>query len=316
MKKHWEIKINPATNLRILQQFIKASILTGIVMALLLGFIFLASGETDMLWFPVLSGILSCCFLFIASWTVLLIIYRNKLTYLYTITNTGIAIETRSNPSKILSRLAIIIGILKGSPTAIGAGLLSTSREKTILRWKEVNRIHLSNLTRSIKLSSGLRDLEIIFCTKNNFSEISEFVTQRVRQNSKSNAKILFISIVQTCAVLLALTPLFGIDDIVEVHLLIKILLLCFALATIWLIPLMGAVVIALGIYAASAIVCNLLVMRESTLFVGETYRYIELLEPHEWIYLGITMMGLGYLLLAALLYLGGKIQSALIADD
>jgi hypothetical protein len=99
------------------------------------------------------------------------------------------------------------------------------------------------------------------------------------------------------------------------VDLFVSIFILCFAMATVWLIPLFGYVVIAAVIYVTIVIIVQGTQIHTSQYSFLGSYRGFELVHGEEWIGMALLGAALAYLVWSSWRAIKGKDESALFLD-
>jgi hypothetical protein len=120
----------------------------------------------------------------------------------------------------------------------------------------------------------------------------------------------------RTGAVVVATVPLLVVREVVDVGLFPAILILCFALATVWLVPLFGWVVLAAEAYEAAAIVVGLAEVHQSAVFPDREFRLLGVLSSDDWVLLALAAAGLAYLASVSIAHVRGRMASMLMADE
>jgi hypothetical protein len=107
---------------------------------------------------------------------------------------------------------------------------------------------------------------------------------------------------------------LFGLPELDEQGLFPAILILCFAVASVWLIPLLAWVVLAglawvagLEFLAASA--------TRTSMFGSGDFKVYEVFSGDDWALIVIAALGAAYLVWLSLGLIRGRIQSGLAGD-
>ena len=246
----WETKIALLTNPFILKQMILVIVGTGLFVALLLSFILALTGDYGDI--PVILFI--SLFLTLGLGLLLflgtLIFFGNQLRIRFTVDGKGVLWETVDKRAKATGRLAILAGILGRSPGTVGAGILAVSREKEFLRWQDLSAATYDNSRRMIILRNSWRPLMLVVCLPENYQEVATFVERHLvstagRKLPRKRGGPLARGLWQSLLVSLAVTPVFTLSSYpFELDIFFPLLTFLFALATIWLLPLLGWVVI------------------------------------------------------------------------
>lgn len=152
----WDFDIPLITDRFMLWEFFKVSGISALLVPILVGLMgFFVEGELVMLpWqVPVFAFAAMFVLFLLAS---LLLGNRHGATFHVDSDGVGYAARRRE---RCLNRLAIIVGVLGGSPTATGAGLLAASRETMFIPWEDVRRVKVYRGPRVIVLSQLFREV-------------------------------------------------------------------------------------------------------------------------------------------------------------
>jgi len=123
-------------------------------------------------------------------------------------------------------------------------------------------------------------------------------------------------TLLHTSLVILSCLALFALGDMTKLDIFVPIFILAFSLATVWLIPLFGWVILpALGFVIIHTIL-HLGEMREYTLVSTYRYRGYEALDGGDWVLLTLALLGIGYLAFMSWRALKGKLVPVLMQDN
>lgn len=308
----WETNISLLTNPLILKQMVFVVVGAGLIMALLLSFILALTGEygdIPMIWlislFTTLGlGLLLCL--------VTLIFFGNRMRVRFTVDGKGILWETIDKRAKVASRLAILAGILGRSPQAAGAGTLAVAREKEFVRWQDLSAVTYNNGRRMMTLRNSWRPLMLVVCLPQNYGQVAAFVEEKVvsapvgstpRRLRPLGKGPLGKGLLRTLTVTLAAAPTITLSSYpFYLDIFLPLLMFLFALATVWLVPLFGWVVI--GCAAILALQIAWIGIFEVSYLYGV-----------EIIAILVSYAGLAYLVWFSWGALRGRIGSALMED-
>ncbi len=181
----WDIDVSILTNRFIMKELLKV---LGIATFITFSIVFLitlpsilsgnfysnSSNASDIKYALILIGLL---FFFTAVF--IFVYYGNKYMLSYRMDSNSVRtisrVEQRSKNSK-LNFLLIIIGLLARNPTATGAGFLANSRQDQDIKWKKIRKATFYPYSSTITLSAGYGEKSIVFCTKENYDKVSEFI--------------------------------------------------------------------------------------------------------------------------------------------
>lgn len=314
----WETDL-PLFSPEMLRQWSYGMLATALVMGLLLGTIFAAQGEWDAM--PALG--LMVLVLTGAFWllglVIMAVMFRGRFHVRYTLSGKGILQESAEPIAQKANRAAIILGALAGKPGLAGAGLLARSREAEMVNWKGAFSAVEKPGRHLIALRNGWRTVMFVQCTPENYAEVLERVNQAMRQHKTgtrvANNSPLPFYLRHTALIMLASVPLFMLAEEYHLHLLAPILVLCFSLATLWLINIFGYVVYAGLLYLAVGTLMDLARIRQSAFFPGERYSGFAVMSDDENAILVLTLIGAGYLIWLSWRALHGGFLALLVKD-
>jgi hypothetical protein len=121
--------------------------------------------------------------------------------------------------------------------------------------------------------------------------------------------------LLRTALVVVATLPLFTLPYPAEIDPFAPLFTLCFALASVWLIPLLSVAVIGGVGWIAGHIVLALLDQRRSMFSPHEIYRAYEVAGGDVWAHLALAGLGGFYLVWLSLALLRGRVSSGLAGD-
>lgn len=302
----WEKDITILSNPLILKQMLMVIAGSGLFMAFILTVIFAATGEYRDIPAMLLVSLLTAAGLGLLFFMVTLIFFRNKTRVHFTIDETGVLWQTIDNRSKTAARLALISGILGRSPAAAGAGALSGSREKEFVRWKEIDSATFNPGQKIITLRNSWRPVMMLVCLPDNYDQIADFIKMKTGEPiaaKKPSKRLPAIALLRTVIVTIAAMPLFMLSAYpFELDIFMPLILFLFALATVWLIPLFGWVVIVSAIILAVQV----------TVTGFSEFYYLYGADQAAFI---LTYPALAFLVFYARSYLRGEIRSLLMEE-
>jgi hypothetical protein len=158
----------------------------------------------------------------------------------------------------------------------------------------------------------------MIFCLPENYSDVVETIKEKILrrpENQRLNKNPLSSLFLRTALTVLSCVPLFRLDYPFKVDLFIPIFILCFSLATIWLIPLFGYIVIGAVLYLVIVIISQGLQVHYSQFSYFGNYRGFELINGAEWGFMALIFLAIIYLLWSSWRAIKGKDESALFMD-
>jgi hypothetical protein len=312
----WETDL-PLLSRFMLRQWTLAMLATAFLMIVLLGIVFAAQQEWDVM--PMMFAIIGAVTgaLWLLGLIIMIVLFRGRYLVRFSLSNTGIRCDTLDRVARTSYRLAIVVGILAPSPQAVGAGLIGRSRESEEVRWRGSFKAVYDPAAHSIYLRNAWRTLLWVQCTPENYAEVAAAVDSHMRQR-KTASRVSGKSPVpaylgRSLLVIASCYPLFLLAEEFDTGLFLPILILCFALATVWLINLFGWVVIGGLIAQVVMVAIDQMEMRESFFNKGEFYRAWEVLGGDDISLLFISGIGAAVLIWLSLQALRGRWLAALL---
>jgi hypothetical protein len=296
-----------------------AMVATWVVMMLILGIVFLAQGETDALADMALVFLAVVAGLWVLGFLVMAVLFRGKFRVRYTASETGILMETLDTVAKKSNRLAIVLGALSGKPGLLGAGLIGRSREAEAVEWDGAFRAVLRPERHLIVFKGPWRSLMLVQCLEDNYARVAALVEREMGRHDTAKRipgkSPLPAYLGRTALVALASFPIFALHEEYDLDVFLPLLMFCFALATVWLIPLFGWVVMgSLGLIAFT-LAGRLMEAVPSYFRPGESFTRFAVMGSEDWLLLGLAGLGAAWLVRLSVGALRGRIQSALTAD-
>lgn len=315
----WEIDVGLLNNRAVVGGLFRAFAFTGLISSGLLGFVFAVQGEWDAI-LPVASVLWGICAgLFMFGLFSAALVLRNRIRFRYTVSADGILLETIDRTVKVVNRLAIGAGVLGGSPATAGTGLIATSGETQSMRWDGAFNARYDDRARVIALRNAWRTLLYVYCTPENYADVS----RQVRTEMSAHATETRVPadspvprlLARTALVVVACLPSFALVEAFEVSLLIPIILLCFALAMVWLVSAFAWVVIGMLVVEGAAVLVSALSMRTSYFLPGTTYAYWTVFSGDDWALIAVTALSFAVMGWVSVRSLRGASPSMLESD-
>ena len=317
----WETDIRLFTHPLMLANFAKLFAITGFIMAALLSFLLAVNGETDGI-VPllemvgiILAGFAVMCFL------ICLVVFRNKMHMRFRVDAKVAEVDMADTRAEKANKLAMVLGVLSGKPGLVGAGLLAQSNRQQKAVWSAIARVHYHPSWRAITLSNGWRTVVTLYCTPENYAAVAAAVEQalanrpaEVKSKAAHKKNPLPKLLMHTALIVVACVPLFGLPDLDESAMLPALLVLCFALATLWLVPVM-AYAVFLGLCWLAALEALAQNEVRTSYFDGSSYRAYEVMSGDDYALLVAAGIGSAYLIWLCISLLRGRTRSALAGD-
>jgi len=312
----WETDVHLVTHPLMLANVAKMFVITAAIMGGLLSFLMLVTGEPEGI-APLLAvtgltvGGVAVLFLLIA-----VVFFRNRMRMRFRLDGKGAKARMIDTRAKTANRLAVVAGILGRSPGVAGAGLIAATNTEQATVWKAVAHAHYHKAWRTITLSNGWRTVVTLFCTDANYDAVAAAVARALDARpavAKAKKSPLPRLLLHTVLIVAATVPLFALPDAEEAALLPAILVLCFAMATLWLIPVLGWAVFA-GLAWLAAV--EVMAQSESrTSIFGGSYSAYEVMSGDDYVILTAAGIGAAYLVWLCRGLMRGRIRSALGGD-
>ena len=300
----WETDISLLTNPLVLKQMVLVVFGAGLLMAFLLSFILAVTGEFRDIPMMLLISLLTATGLGLLLCLVALLFFRNRTRVRFTVNSKGVLWESVDKRARTGSRLAIVAGILGRSPQVAGAGALAVSREQEFVRWQDISRVEHNKRRHMITLRNSWRPVMLLVCLPEHYHEVTAYIDDKivpVSPVSRSGSGPLVKGLLRTLLVALAAAPTFILSSYpFELDIFLPLLMFLFALATVWLIPLFGWVVIG----------CAAVLAVQITWLSFSQFRYLYDFELFAFF---LSYGGLAFLVWFSWGYLRGKILSALM---
>lgn len=126
--------------------------------------------------------------LLLLSWFFIMVVYRGRYEAEFVLDPTSVLCRTRAKQAKksrVINTLAVVLGLLSGTPAAAGAGMLAQSRQEVFLRWDQVTKVKYKNRCRTILLRGGFAEHIALFCMDENYHQVKETVRLRTKHAGK-----------------------------------------------------------------------------------------------------------------------------------
>ena len=317
----WETDVRLITHPLMLANFAKLFAITAFIMGALLSFMLLVTDDAEAI-VPMLemvgliiAGLAVLCFLICVA------VFHNRIRMRFRLDEKSAEVEMTDTRAIKANKLAIVLGVLSGRPGLAGAGLIAQSNTQQKAVWSAIVRAHYHPSWRVITLSNGWRTVVTLYCTPENYDVVAAAVRRAlaarpasVQRKLRDKKNPLPKLLLHTALVIVACVPLFGLPDLDESAILPALLTLCFALATLWLVPVMAwAVFLGLGWLA----VLEVFAQNETrtSMFDGTSYRAYEVMSGDDYALLVAAALGSAYLIWLCVGLLRGRIRSALAGD-
>lgn len=315
----WQCDVPLVTHPVLLRSLVTmCGVSTFILVALIGGLMALTEGIRSAI--PMIGmGMLIGAGMFILSLLIMLVVFRNRMTMQFEVGEHGAIARVIDRRARIANRLAMVAGAAAGRPGVTGAGMIAMSNEEVGTAWSGIASASYDPKRFTITLRNDWRPVVHLFCTPDTYEEAAARVADglsRVRRtaNQHTARNPLWAAMGWSIVVIVSVLPLFGMPYPFEPDLFAVILVLCFGLATVWLVPVMGWPVLAGIAWIAGTLLLQGLALHTSR-FSGDSYTAFGSLDAGEWIGFSITCAGLAVLAAIAVAALRGRLVSLLLSD-
>ncbi|MEZ5840703.1 MAG: hypothetical protein R3D02_09865 [Hyphomicrobiales bacterium] len=315
----WETDVGLLDNRMIWKALVTLIVTTFVVIAILMSFILALNGEAESI--PPLLGMfaLVCAGLFVLMLVIMLVVFGNRIGMRFVLDAGKVRTEIVDRRARTGNRIAVIVGALAGKPGLAGAGLIASADEVREFEWRQIVAAKIDERRRVIELSNDWRVVACLFCTPEVFEAAKARVAASIaRKGKRTPGRGWRYPLVQplllTLGVFLALAPVMAMPYPFEIDLFPVIFTLCFALATVWLIPILAWAVLAGVTWLILAIGAAGIEPHKSYLD-GETWTGFGSLYGDEWLAMGVAAAGLAFLVWMSWAMLRGRLTALLTRD-
>jgi hypothetical protein len=312
----WECDVPLVTNPVVLRQVFVVFLLVPLIACGVLVLPLWREGSLDSL--PMLLAMMFAVSggLMIAGLLGALVLLGNRSRMSFRLTRKGVTAETIDPRVKRIGWITMVLGLLTGKPGAAGAGMLTLSHTRQSTTWRTVQKVRINGRRRMIELSNGWRTIMVLYCTPDNHEGAVRMVNAHVPKHmARQRSSPVWAALGWTLAAMIAALPAFAMDYPFEVELLPLMLLVCFAAASIWLIPLLAWVTFACSAFVVSNLVWSGLEIRQSMFPDRPPFRAYESASVEDWLQVVVCIAGLAFLMWMSRRLLNGKLQSVLMKD-
>lgn len=315
----WEADL-PLLTRAMFMQWTGAMAATAVVMLLILVPIFATQGDWDAL--PGLLGIslVGVGGLWLLGFAIMALVFRGRMRVRYTLGEKGVLQETIDRTARGANRLAILAGVLARDPRVLGSGLIARSREAEAIEWPMVARADDDPARHFITLRNSWRALMWVQCTPENHDAVLAHIRRALAKNppgsETASTSPLPRYLMHSLLIVMACVPLFMLVEEFKVDLFVVMLILCFALAALWLIPLFGWVVMAGLGWTGVELFLRLTEERQSYIFPDRSIRTLDILTDNDIALLLLALTGAAYLSWLSVSALRGRLMSMLVRDQ
>jgi len=314
----WDADVRVMTHPLMLANFLKLMLITGAVMAALLSGLMAVSGSADAI--PdvleltgISLGVIAVLYVLVA-----LLFFGNRMHMHFQVDAGGAFAELDDKRASAANKVAILAGVIAGKPGVAGAGLLAASNKEQRIAWNAVAKVRYHKRWNAIALANSWRTMVTLYCTAENYDAVATAVAQallaRPASAKKAKKSPLPKLLLHTVLTITACIPLFVLPGLDQAAMLPALLTLCFALASLWLVPLLGwAVFPGIGWLTVLELMEQSRV--RSSMFDGSTFSGWSVLSGDDEAVLVLAGLGAAYLVWQTLGLLRGRIRSGFFGD-
>lgn len=181
----WQYRVPLLTNRFMLWDFARVITISLVVMYLLVALIgWLVDGEAVLLPWQMLlitGGIMT------AAFTLACLLLGNRFAMLFGVGPAGVGYASGSRERK-WNRAAVLAGVLGGSSSATGAGLIASSQEEGGWVWADIRRAVEHPRARVITLRNSWRTVLRLYCTPENYEQVRAMVAEGIARGAAERA--------------------------------------------------------------------------------------------------------------------------------
>jgi hypothetical protein len=315
----WEIDVPLLSNRIMVGGVVRAFTIAALVMGSLLTMLFAVQGEFDAIGPIWLLTAAICGGMLVLSMLVMLLVFRNRIRFRFTVTDHAVLAETVDSVARGVNRLAIIAGMLGGSPGGTGAGLIATSQESQSVDFSGAFSVQYLPRPRVIAFKNSWRRVLYVYCTSENYEQVAARIASAMDAHATAtrvpSRSLLPRYLGYSALVVLCSLPAFLTVEAFDVSLLIPLLMLCFALAMIWLVSVFGLVVVVMALLELGAVTLDALGRVDSFFMPGKTYARWTVYSGDDWALIVLTVLGVAGLCWLSMRALSGRLRSLLESD-
>lgn len=314
---HWDMEVPLASHPLMLASIVKAFFFAGLIMALLLSFLIGLTGSPEQI--PMIIGIsfAAAAGIGVVGTLAAALIYRNRIDMHFVLDKRGARAIVTDKTARNVSIAAIVLGTLAGKPGAVGTGLITLSDRDRFAGWNGIVKARYHPRWNAVALANSWRTVLILFARPENYAAVAAYVEKamakaKVPESARQNPILKLL--MHTVGIVLAVLPVFLFEHPIKIDLFAPLFVLCFALAALWLIPLMAYPVWAGLAFIVLHTVVKLSETRVSQ-FGGGSYKAFEVLDSNDIALLIFAGLGMAYLLWLMRGLMTGRVRAALTGD-
>ncbi len=281
---------------------LKMYALTYVLMSSILGVVLIGQGDWED-WLALLPMLLAVVGgLYLLSVLVILLGFRNHLEAHFVLDQQQAFNAMRSPSLERVTPYAFWLSWLIGKPR-LGRKLRNAAYQSKSIEWTQVARVRYDPQRSRISLHNRWRLLLMLYCPPARYAEIAAFVAAQ-QAAADAPARLaqpspLPRALWRSALIMLACFGPFVLPYPFKLDPFIPIFLLCFGLATVWILSLLGYAVLVGVIWSYGELTYTALrshALRLPFETQPTAYRGFELLYGDEWLALALCALSLGYL--------------------
>lgn len=309
----WAIDVRLLTHPPMAFGLARAFALAGLLMWALLAFLLAMQGAYDVIWTMALLTAATLGGVMTLGVVAALLLYRNRLHMAFALDPDGATAALRDARVRRVNRLAIVLGMLFGKPGAVGAGLIGETTSTTRVAWRSVARVRAYPRWHTLALANRWRTTMLVICPPDLYEDVERYIdAARRARPCAARANPVPGLLARSALIVAASVPLFHLP--VRIDLFTPFLVVCFALAALWLIPVLAWVTLAGLVWIAGEATLAASAPFRS-LFTGKMTPRYAIFSGDDYAMLALAALGAGVLTFLSVRLLQGRTPTAL-ADD
>lgn len=109
---------------------------------------------------------------------VIFVVLRGRQEVRFTLDDSGVLVET-AGPLKYMNIVKSLL-VLSGNPTYAGIGLMAQGPQSAQLSWEMADGFLPDRQAKTITLRKGPEDLMVLFCSDENFEQVSSWIAAKL----------------------------------------------------------------------------------------------------------------------------------------
>ncbi len=244
----WEADLSLLRGSGFLGDLVKVFGISAGLVALLLSLLLATSGEGEQIPMVIAGSVVLAGVLLLVGLLASGLLFGGHMRFRYRVDGRGVRVTLVDRRARAVNRITAVAGLLAGKPGAAGTGLIAMSQEETALGWDGAFRAVVDERRRTITFRNAWRRLVVVHVRPDFWPAVVERVRAQMaaagtdaRSSGRTSPlpRVLGLSV----AAVVASLAYFPLADAFDADLFLLILVLCFAVAMIWLVSLFAWVV-------------------------------------------------------------------------